>query len=83
VRRLAALLCVVALGVLAEEPPSPAGEGAAAKPASPAASAPASGEQPAPAKAGAAAAGAGKSPERFDPSEQISEDLSVSFPADI
>jgi hypothetical protein len=81
VRRLAALCCLVAFGALAEEPAPPTEEDAAARPA---ANAPATGQRsPANAKPAATPAGTGKSPERFDPSEEISEDLSVSFPADI
>jgi hypothetical protein len=81
VRRLAGLCCVVALGALAEEPVPPAEDGADAKPA---ASAPASGQRSQTGtKPAATPAGEGRSPERFDPSEEISEDLSVSFPADI
>ena len=80
-RRLAALACVVALGAFAEEPMPPADEGAVTKPAPPATGAPPGGKQGPQAKSTAATAGT--SPERFDPSEQISEDLSVSFPTDI
>jgi hypothetical protein len=81
--RLPGLLAVVVLAFAlpsrAQEPATPAGETPTA------ADAPArgSGDAPSAGSTGAPATAGGKADERFKPSEKISEDLSVSFPADI
>ena len=75
------VFCAVAAGAQETEPPAPEAAKTAAAPAE-TPPAPAAGEEPLTAPAPDTKA-AGPSPDSFKPSEEISEDLSVSFPVDI
>jgi long-subunit fatty acid transport protein len=77
---LALISCALAMGAYAQEQASDAPRAAGAAPEAE----PAKSQPPAPATGAAPSTPRAESgSERFEPSEDISEDLSVSFPADI